>query len=81
MGPFELMDLTGIDVNFLPLDSIYEGFQKDPRLKTTYCTRRCTNPADLDAKPAAGFTTIRTSSARLRAASQQITRPARSPSR
>jgi 3-hydroxybutyryl-CoA dehydrogenase len=35
MGPFELMDLTGIDVNFPATRAIYEGFQHEPRLKTT----------------------------------------------
>jgi 3-hydroxybutyryl-CoA dehydrogenase len=35
MGPFELMDLTGIDVNFPVTRSIHEGHQYDPRLKTT----------------------------------------------
>lgn len=35
MGPFELMDLTGIDVNFPATRVVYDGFQQDPRLKTT----------------------------------------------
>lgn len=35
MGPFQLMDLTGIDVNFPATNTIYQGFQHDPRLKTT----------------------------------------------
>ena len=35
MGPFELMDLTGIDVNFPVTRYIYQSFQHDPRLKTT----------------------------------------------
>ena len=35
MGPFELMDLTGIDVNFPATTYIYQGYQHDPRLKTT----------------------------------------------
>ena len=35
MGPFELMDLTGIDVNYPATTFIYEGYQHDPRLKTT----------------------------------------------
>lgn len=35
MGPFELMDLTGIDVNYAATTFIYEGYQHDPRLKTT----------------------------------------------
>lgn len=35
MGPFQLMDLTGIDVNFPATTTIYQGYQHDPRLKTT----------------------------------------------
>ncbi len=35
MGPFELMDLTGMDVNFPATSVIFQGFQNDPRLKTT----------------------------------------------
>jgi 3-hydroxybutyryl-CoA dehydrogenase len=35
MGPFELMDLTGIDVNFPASTFIHQGYQYDPRLKTT----------------------------------------------
>lgn len=35
MGPFELMDLTGIDVNYPASTYIYEGYQHDPRLRTT----------------------------------------------
>ncbi|MEM9139122.1 MAG: 3-hydroxyacyl-CoA dehydrogenase, partial [Pseudomonadota bacterium] len=34
MGPFELMDLTGIDVNYPVSQIIYEGYNHDPRLKT-----------------------------------------------
>jgi 3-hydroxybutyryl-CoA dehydrogenase len=34
MGPFELMDLTGIDVNFPVSMIVYEGYLHDPRLKT-----------------------------------------------
>lgn len=34
MGPFELMDLTGIDVNHAASTYIYEGYQHDPRLRT-----------------------------------------------
>ncbi len=35
MGPFELMDLTGIDVNYPASTYIFHGYQHDPRLKTT----------------------------------------------
>lgn len=34
MGPFELLDLTGIDVNYPASTYIYEGYYHDPRLKT-----------------------------------------------
>ena len=34
MGPFELMDLTGIDVNYPVNGIIYEGYTHDPRLRT-----------------------------------------------
>jgi 3-hydroxybutyryl-CoA dehydrogenase len=36
MGPCELMDLTGIDVNFPATEAIYRGFSDDPRLKTSF---------------------------------------------
>jgi 3-hydroxybutyryl-CoA dehydrogenase len=35
MGPFELMDLTGIDVNYPVSTYIHQGYHYDPRLKTT----------------------------------------------
>ena len=35
MGPFELMDLTGIDVNYPVSQIIYNGFMQDARLRTT----------------------------------------------
>ncbi|MEO1490729.1 MAG: 3-hydroxyacyl-CoA dehydrogenase [Pseudomonadota bacterium] len=35
MGPFELMDLTGIDVNYPVSQIIWEGYGYDPRLKTS----------------------------------------------
>ena len=34
MGPFELMDLTGIDVNYPVSQIVYEGYMHDPRIKT-----------------------------------------------
>ena len=34
MGPFELMDLTGIDINFPASTIIYNGYMQDPRIKT-----------------------------------------------
>ncbi|MEM9059072.1 MAG: 3-hydroxyacyl-CoA dehydrogenase [Pseudomonadota bacterium] len=34
MGPFELMDLTGIDVNYPVSQIVYNGYNQDPRIKT-----------------------------------------------
>lgn len=33
MGPFELLDLTGLDVSARVMDSIYEQFQHEPRFR------------------------------------------------
>lgn len=35
MGPFELLDLTGMDVNVPVSRTVFEGFGHDPRLRTT----------------------------------------------
>jgi len=35
MGPFELMDLTGIDVNYPVSMIVYDGYLQDPRIKTS----------------------------------------------
>ncbi|MCR9256744.1 MAG: 3-hydroxyacyl-CoA dehydrogenase [Alphaproteobacteria bacterium] len=34
MGPFELMDLTGMDVNYPVSQIVYDGYMQDPRIKT-----------------------------------------------
>lgn len=35
MGPFELMDLTGMDVNFPVTEIVWNGYFNDPRLRST----------------------------------------------
>ncbi|MHB8813335.1 MAG: 3-hydroxyacyl-CoA dehydrogenase [Steroidobacteraceae bacterium] len=55
MGPFELMDLTGIDVNFPATRSVYEGFQHDPRLKTTVLHESLFMAGQLGRKTGRGF--------------------------
>jgi 3-hydroxybutyryl-CoA dehydrogenase len=57
MGPFELMDLTGIDVNFPASTSIYRGFQSDPRLKTTILHEGLYNAGRFGRKSGRGFYT------------------------
>jgi len=55
MGPFELMDLTGIDVNLPATQYIYQGFQQDPRLKTTILHEAMLNAGHLGRKSGQGF--------------------------
>ncbi|MFJ8751781.1 3-hydroxyacyl-CoA dehydrogenase [Streptomyces sp. NPDC102441] len=38
MGPFELMDLTGLDVTAAVIDSIWQGFRYEDRLRPSYLT-------------------------------------------
>ncbi|HVV07635.1 3-hydroxyacyl-CoA dehydrogenase NAD-binding domain-containing protein [Amycolatopsis sp.] len=38
MGPFELMDLTGLDVTSVVIESIWEGFRFADRLRASYLT-------------------------------------------
>ena len=55
MGPFELMDLTGIDVNFAATSHIYEGYQHDPRLRTTTLHRLMADAGLFGRKTGQGF--------------------------
>jgi 3-hydroxybutyryl-CoA dehydrogenase len=55
MGPFELMDLTGIDVNFPATQSIYHGYQHDPRVKTTTLHELMFNSGRFGRKTGQGF--------------------------
>ncbi|MGH8297717.1 MAG: 3-hydroxyacyl-CoA dehydrogenase [Steroidobacteraceae bacterium] len=55
MGPFELMDLTGIDVNFPATRAVYEGFQHDPRLKSTVLHESLFMAGQLGRKTGRGF--------------------------
>ncbi|MFD6277801.1 3-hydroxyacyl-CoA dehydrogenase [Streptomyces sp. NPDC060209] len=38
MGPFELMDLTGLDVTAAVIDSIWQGFRYEDRLRPSFLT-------------------------------------------
>ncbi|PKV93389.1 3-hydroxybutyryl-CoA dehydrogenase [Amycolatopsis echigonensis] len=39
LGPFELLDLTGLDVSHAVLESIWNGFHAEPRLRPSWLTR------------------------------------------
>jgi 3-hydroxybutyryl-CoA dehydrogenase len=60
MGPFELMDLTGIDVNFQATSYIYQGYQHDVRLKTTTLHELMFNAGLYGRKTGQGFFTYGT---------------------
>ncbi|MBY8974522.1 3-hydroxyacyl-CoA dehydrogenase [Rhodobacteraceae bacterium NNCM2] len=55
MGPFELLDLTGIDVNFPVSNIVYEGYFHDPRLKTSPNHRAMFDAGLLGRKTGAGW--------------------------
>lgn len=55
MGPFELMDLIGIDVNYAVTDSLYEGFNRDPRFKPSAIQKDKIEQGLLGRKTGKGF--------------------------
>lgn len=59
MGPFELLDLTGLDVSHPVLESIWSGFHGDPRLRPSPTTRARAQGGLLGRKSGTGFFTYR----------------------
>jgi 3-hydroxybutyryl-CoA dehydrogenase len=55
MGPFELMDLIGIDVNFAAAQSVYEGFFHDPRFRPHPIQRAMVECGRLGRKSGRGY--------------------------
>ena len=55
MGPFELMDLTGLDVTHPATEAIYRGFYEDPRLRPSYIARNRVAAGRLGRKTGSGF--------------------------
>lgn len=55
MGPFELMDLTGLDVTFPVSEQVYNQFFHEPRLKPTPMQRRRYLAGMLGRKSGRGF--------------------------
>ncbi len=55
MGPFELMDLTGIDVNYPVSQIIYNGFMQDARLRTTPAHKAMVDAGRLGRKTRQGW--------------------------
>lgn len=55
MGPFELMDLIGNDVNFAATNSLYEAFFHDPRFRPSPIQHRMIQAGLLGRKTGKGF--------------------------
>ena len=55
MGPFKLMDLIGIDTNYLVTTSLYEGFDKDPKFKPNPIQQKKITEGNLGKKTGKGF--------------------------
>ena len=55
MGPFELMDLIGIDVNYAVTESVYEGFSKAAKFKPSPVQKAKIEKGELGRKSGKGF--------------------------
>jgi 3-hydroxybutyryl-CoA dehydrogenase len=55
MGPFELMDLIGHDINFAATESLYHSFFEDPRLRPSPIQHRMVMGGNLGRKTGRGF--------------------------
>ncbi|HET8727785.1 MAG TPA: 3-hydroxyacyl-CoA dehydrogenase, partial [Alphaproteobacteria bacterium] len=55
MGPFELLDLTGLDVSHPVMESIYDQFYQEPRFRPSYVLRQRLAAGLLGRKTGQGF--------------------------
>lgn len=55
MGPFQLMDLIGIDINYTVTETVFAAFFYDPRFKPSFTQKRMVEAGYLGKKSGRGF--------------------------
>ena len=55
MGPFELMDFIGNDVNYTVTETVFEAFYYDPRYKPAFTQKRLSEAGYLGRKSGKGY--------------------------
>lgn len=55
MGPFELMDFIGNDVNYTVTETVYNAFYQDPRYKPSFTQKRFSEAGYLGRKTGKGY--------------------------
>ena len=55
MGPFELMDFIGNDVNYTVTETVYNAFYQDPRYKPSFTQKRLSEAGYLGRKTGKGY--------------------------
>ena len=55
MGPFELMDFIGNDINYTVTESVFEAFYYDPRYKPAFTQKRFAEAGYLGRKSGRGY--------------------------
>lgn len=72
MGPFELMDLIGIDVNFSVTKTVYQDYFFDPKYKPSLLQQRMSEAKLLGRKTGKGFYDYSEQSQESRAKNQEL---------
>lgn len=55
MGPFELMDFIGNDVNYIVTETVFKAFYNDPRYKPSFTQKRFSEAGYLGRKTGKGY--------------------------
>ncbi len=72
MGPFELMDFIGNDVNYAVTKSVFEGFFYDPRYRPSLTQRRLVEAGFLGRKSGRGYYDYRDGAAKPSADTDRV---------